>query len=72
MAYLNDLRLSKAREMLADSTCFMQVKEIGVEVGLIDESHFAREFKKKYGATPTDFRNQSWQISQSDAPDGQE
>jgi AraC family transcriptional regulator len=36
--YLQDLRLEKARELLEDS--FLQIREIGFQVGMSDQSHF--------------------------------
>lgn len=60
MAYLNELRLEKARELLEDERCFLQIKEIGHQVGLVNDSHFTRDFKKKYGLTPTEYRKQHW------------
>ena len=56
--YLRNLRLEKARELLV--TTFKQIKEIRLEVGMINESHFTRDFKKKYGVTPTVYRKLSW------------
>jgi AraC-like DNA-binding protein len=72
MVYLLELRLEKAREMLADTHSFLQIKEIGVKSGLTNDSHFTREFKKKFGVTPTEFREHSAEIEQSIPPDGQE
>ncbi|MEQ1603912.1 MAG: helix-turn-helix domain-containing protein [Pyrinomonadaceae bacterium] len=72
IAFLHDLRLETAREMLADPTCFLLIKEIGLEVGLENDSHFTQDFKAKNGMTPTDYRQQQSEIYQSDPPDGQE
>lgn len=71
MAYLNDLRLEKAREMLADPECFFQIKQIGILVGHSNDSHFTRDFKKKIGMTPTEYRDHLWETHQSDPPAGQ-
>lgn len=70
VAYLNDLRLEKARELLEDDQCFLQIKEIGNKVGLANDSHFTRDFKKKYGLTPSEYRKQNWELGHSDSYDG--
>ncbi len=72
MACLNNLRLEKARQMLADPTCFLQIQEIGCKVGLTNTSHFTHGFKAKIGMTPTEYRQQQAEIHQSLSPDGQE
>lgn len=72
MAYLNDLRLEKAREFLADSNCFLLIKEIRSYVGLMNDSHFTNDFKAKFGMTPTDFRDHQSKIHQSNPQNGQE
>ena len=54
MAYLLELRLEKARELLENP--FLQIKQIGRMVGILTDSHFTREFKKNCGLTPTEFR----------------
>lgn len=61
MAFLNELRLEKARELLEDDQCFLQVKEIGHQVGLGDNSNFARDFKRKFGMPPTQYRQLHWE-----------
>jgi transcriptional regulator GlxA family with amidase domain len=40
-------------------TTFLSVKEISAAVGIHDESHFLRDFKTLYGATPTERRRTS-------------
>jgi transcriptional regulator GlxA family with amidase domain len=52
--YLKSLRMKKAAVLLA--TTFLSVKEVMVRVGLRDESHFVKDFKKSYGLTPTEYR----------------
>lgn len=54
--YLRYLRMDRARELL--ETSYLSVKEIGYHVGLNDESHFVRDFKKVYGAPPKVYRRQ--------------
>lgn len=52
--YQKKLRLFEARRLL-EST-FLNVQEIAVRVGLSDDSHFVRDFKKLYGRTPAQYR----------------
>lgn len=54
--YLKVLRIEKAKHLL--ETSFLSVKEITHIVGLNDESHFVRDFKKAYGVSPTPYRLQ--------------
>jgi transcriptional regulator GlxA family with amidase domain len=56
--FLQNMRLEKARELLEKG--FKRVKEVGVEVGITDQSNFAREFKQKHGFTPLEYRRQHW------------
>jgi transcriptional regulator GlxA family with amidase domain len=61
--YLQDIRLTKAKELLRAT--FLRVKEIGVKTGLTNESHFTREFKKRFGMTPSEYRRHCWKVDQS-------
>jgi AraC-like DNA-binding protein len=56
--YIRLRRLESARDLL-NSTA-LSVKEVRVRVGMPDRSHFAREFKKNYGLTPSQFRKQAF------------
>jgi transcriptional regulator GlxA family with amidase domain len=49
--YLKCLRLQQA-DLLVRET-FMTIKEVMVAVGFHDESHFLRDYKCRYGCTPT-------------------
>ncbi|HEU0253836.1 MAG TPA: AraC family transcriptional regulator, partial [Pyrinomonadaceae bacterium] len=53
--YLKSLRMQEAATLL--TTTFLSVKEIVRCVGLTDESHFVRDFKRLYGVTPSEYRN---------------
>ncbi|HYJ84707.1 MAG TPA: helix-turn-helix transcriptional regulator [Pyrinomonadaceae bacterium] len=55
--YLRELRMDRARYLLEAS--FLSVKEIAHQVGIKDESHFIRDFKKVYGEPPTRYRLRS-------------
>jgi CheY-like chemotaxis protein/AraC-like DNA-binding protein len=52
--YLRAFRLERAKELL--ETTFLSVKEIISSIGVNDQSHFIREFKKSYGRTPSQYR----------------
>lgn len=68
IAYLRELRLERARELL-ESDEFWQIQEIRVKVGIMNDSHFTRDFKKKYGITPTEYREQYWEKIQAGISD---
>lgn len=68
IAYLQDLRLEKARELL--ETTFLQIQEIRTKVGIPHDSHFTRDFKKKYGISPTEYRKLFWEKIQAEEQDG--
>jgi AraC-like DNA-binding protein len=53
--YLKSLRMQQAASLL--TTTFLSVKEIVRRVGVTDESHFVRDFKRIYGVTPSEYRN---------------
>ena len=61
-SYVRLLRMQKAKEMLENS--FLNVKQIMFTVGVKDESHFVRDFKQRYGLSPTKYR-ESWFHSQA-------
>ena len=52
--YLKSLRMQRAKELI-DNT-FLNTKEIMQRVGMNDESHFVREFKKLYGLPPGSYK----------------
>jgi AraC-like DNA-binding protein len=49
-AYLRNLRLERAREMLLDQG--VSVKEVSWAVGYASLSHFARAFRQRFGVSP--------------------
>lgn len=55
--YLKDIRMRQAKYLLEAS--FLSVKEITGRIGLKDESHFVRDFKRTYGLSPTQYRAQA-------------
>ncbi|KAB8128068.1 response regulator transcription factor [Gracilibacillus oryzae] len=54
--YLNNLRISKAKEMLA--TTRMSIATISELVGFSDQSYFCRVFKKNTGKSPSNYRKE--------------
>ena len=69
-SYFRDLRLERVAYLLTNT--FEPIKQIGVQTGLTNDSHLTRDFKKKYGMTPTEYRRHYWNLEQSLPPDGQE
>ena len=53
-AYVNQLRLSEAKRLLADTT--LSVKEISDLVGFSDPNYFSSAFKKAFSTSPKQFR----------------
>jgi len=54
--YDRDARLANARDLLLAS--FLSVKQVMAAAGWTDPSHFSREFKRRYGASPRELRRQ--------------
>ena len=52
--YLKDVRLVKSEKMLR--TTFLSIKQILKQVGIASNAHFVRDFRRKYGTTPTAYR----------------
>jgi two-component system response regulator YesN len=52
--YLKTLRLAQAQKLL--ETTFLSIKEVMTKVGMRDQTHFAKDFKRAYGLTPTRYR----------------
>ena len=53
-AYLNEYRISRAKELL--QTTRLNVREISIACGYSDANYFARVFKRITGMTPSEFR----------------
>lgn len=58
--YLKHLRMQEAKH-LAEST-FLNVKQIMNKLGMRDESHFVRDFKRVHGVTPSQYRRSQLQL----------
>ena len=52
--YLKRMRLERARQLIEGS--FLRIKEVMPQVGISDESHFVRDFKKTHGLPPMRYR----------------
>ena len=52
--YLKEFRLRRAEKMLR--TTFLSIKQILEQVGIASNAHFVRDFRRKYGTTPTTYR----------------
>ena len=55
--YLKRLRLEIARDLLDDAR--LSLKEIRAEAGFSDRSHFDRDFRRAFSATPLQFRRRA-------------
>ncbi|MBO9610827.1 MAG: AraC family transcriptional regulator [Paenibacillaceae bacterium] len=51
--YLNDIRLTRAAELLENGN--VPVGEVAMAVGVENETYFYKMFKKKYGVTPREY-----------------
>lgn len=54
--FLTKLRMNKALQLLDDTN--LKIYEIAQAVGYNDQTHFSKAFKKQFGVSPSDFRNQ--------------
>ncbi|HVF56804.1 MAG TPA: AraC family transcriptional regulator [Pyrinomonadaceae bacterium] len=52
--YHKSLRMREAGKLLQST--FLNLKQIMLRVGINDESHFVRDFKKTYSVSPTQYR----------------
>ncbi len=57
VTYITDRRLELARRLLCSSS--LSVQEICEQVGIHDGSYFAKIFKRKYGISPKQYREES-------------
>jgi len=63
MTFLRDLRFEAARSMLeAESYPDFSVKQVAMNVGIHDMSHFVREFEKRFGYSPRQYKNEKARI----------
>ena len=62
--YIKRVRIERARDLLEQTN--LSIKEIRASVGLVDRSHFTREFKEAFGVTPSEYRNKLYESIESD------
>ena len=58
MQYVDSLRMEIARRLLTTTT--QSLRQIVEQCGYLDESNFARKFKKQEGITPMNYRKTHW------------
>lgn len=54
-AYLTDLRLSAATQIITQEGVY--IREVAGRIGIDDPFYFARLFKKRFGVSPSEYRN---------------
>ncbi len=57
-AYLNNLRIEKAKELLSDKTGNYNVKQTAAACGFNDQYYFSRMFKRETGVSPNRYKKQ--------------
>jgi len=63
-----ELRLIKAQQILAETN--MSVAEVARAAGFGEQNSFSLEFKRRFGLTPTVWREQSWALKNGHSEDG--
>jgi transcriptional regulator GlxA family with amidase domain len=56
--YAKNEKLEAATKLLA--TTLLSIKQIALKAGFTDQSHFVRDFKRRYGVTPTKYRESNF------------
>ena len=57
-AHIWERRLEKAARHLSDPGCLhVQLGEVAYRCGFVDQAHFSRRFRDRYGLSPRDYRN---------------
>jgi two-component system response regulator YesN len=52
--HLKAVRMQRAKQLLENNS--LSIKEVMNKVGMRDQSHFAKDFRRAYGLTPSEFR----------------
>ncbi len=58
--YRRLVRMERAKRLVEES--FLTIKQITYEIGLKDETHFIREFKRYFGTTPMAYRSTQCEV----------
>ncbi|MEN0006280.1 MAG: ATP-binding protein [Bacteroidota bacterium] len=53
--YIKEVRLNRARDLLIDADTTTSVKQVAYEVGFKDTKNFSRNFKKRFGKSPSEY-----------------
>lgn len=61
--YILNARILYAERLLLST--FLSVKEVMVAVGMSDPTHFGKEFKKRFGVAPREYRRSHRQLQRS-------
>lgn len=64
MQYLENVRLRRSRELLESTS--LSISDIARTTGYNDSNYFARSFRKVYGVSPREYRNQGGRESDPD------
>jgi AraC family transcriptional regulator of arabinose operon len=54
LRYLRRLRIERARELLEATS--LPVREVMLQVGFTDASHFSKDFRARFGTGPREYR----------------
>jgi transcriptional regulator GlxA family with amidase domain len=66
--FIKNARFERARGLLEGTD--LSVKQIMMEVGFADPSHFLRDFRKVYGLSPSKYRSAVAHRRSAGSPDG--
>jgi len=66
--YVHHCRMRRAAQLLIDTA--MSVCSVAIEVGCVDQSHFANTFRRTFGCTPREFQRSACRPSNSEAQGG--
>jgi YesN/AraC family two-component response regulator len=58
-SFVENLRMNKIKELLTDENGNMPLAQIGQSAGYYNVNTFYKAFKRKYGVTPSAFRQKS-------------
>ncbi len=58
--FVNDIRLRRAAQILSNKN--IHVSEVAYSVGFSDQSYFGKCFKRKYGMSPSEYKQEKHPI----------